>query len=115
MFVLFMVLASIVLSMIDLALGFGTTSHVVGSEPFGFWATWSYAGGGPLLLIFSLAMIIPGLAVGVRRLHDTDRSGWWLLIGFVPLVGGIVLLVFMIMSGTRGPNRFGADPIETTA
>lgn len=62
--------------------------------------------------LFGLAMLIPWLAVAVRRLHDTGRSGFWLLIMFVPLIGSLVLLVFFIMSGTRGPNRFGPDPVE---
>ncbi|MEW2381838.1 DUF805 domain-containing protein [Micromonospora sp. NPDC047707] len=65
---------------------------------------------GVIGLIVGLALLLPGLAVAVRRLHDTDRSGWWLLIGLVPLVGGIVLLVFFVMDGTRGSNRYGADP-----
>ncbi len=56
-----------------------------------------------------LAMFLPTLSVGVRRLHDTDRTGWWLLIGIIPLIGGIVLLVFMCLRGTDGPNRFGPD------
>jgi uncharacterized membrane protein YhaH (DUF805 family) len=59
-------------------------------------------------VIYILAVLIPGLAVGVRRLHDTDKSGWWLLIALVPLVGIIVLLVFFATEGTRGPNRYGA-------
>jgi hypothetical protein len=50
-------------------------------------------------------------AMGVRRLHDTDRSGWWWLIGFIPLIGIIVLIVFGCFEGTRGPNRFGPDPL----
>jgi uncharacterized membrane protein YhaH (DUF805 family) len=54
-----------------------------------------------------LGTILPSLAVGVRRLHDTDRSGWWLLIGLVPLVGGIVLIVLMATEGSRHPNRYG--------
>jgi uncharacterized membrane protein YhaH (DUF805 family) len=54
-----------------------------------------------------LGTILPSLAVGARRLHDTDRSGWWLLIGLVPLVGGIVLLVLMATEGSRHPNRYG--------
>ncbi|MCW5662220.1 MAG: DUF805 domain-containing protein [Piscinibacter sp.] len=65
---------------------------------------------GILALVFALGILVPSIAVAARRLHDTDRSGWWLLIGFVPLVGGIVLLVFMCLDGTSGPNRFGADP-----
>lgn len=57
-----------------------------------------------------LALLLPSLAVTVRRLHDTDRSGWWLLIALVPLVGGITLLVFDLIEGTPGPNRFGPSP-----
>ena len=96
---------------------------------------------GPLSLIFMLALLVPGLAVTARRLHDTDRSGWWMLIAVVPyalmavlgimaatsgsamgalavvgifsivaLVGAVVLLVFMVLPGTRGPNKYGPDP-----
>jgi uncharacterized membrane protein YhaH (DUF805 family) len=112
MFVLFIVLASIAASVIDVLLGFGTATHVVDEEPNGFWASAAYSGTGPVLLLFTLAILVPSLAVGVRRLHDSDRSGWWLLIGLIPFVGSIVLLVFMILSGTRGPNRFGPDPVQ---
>jgi uncharacterized membrane protein YhaH (DUF805 family) len=66
---------------------------------------------GPITAAVGLGLIVPSIAVGIRRLHDTDRSGWWLLIAFVPFVGGIVLLVFMILEGTRGSNRFGPDPL----
>jgi uncharacterized membrane protein YhaH (DUF805 family) len=55
-------------------------------------------------------VLVPGIAVGVRRLHDTGRSGWWLLIGFVPLIGAIVLLVFLVGAGNAGPNAHGDDP-----
>ena len=58
--------------------------------------------------LFSLALVLPNVAVGVRRLHDTDRSGWWLLISVVPLIGPVVLLVFFIQAGTPSENRFGA-------
>jgi uncharacterized membrane protein YhaH (DUF805 family) len=58
-------------------------------------------------LLLTIVWLIFGLALSVRRMHDIDRSGWWLLIGFVPFVGGIVLLVFSLLPGTRGPNRFG--------
>ena len=64
-------------------------------------------------LAFSLAMFIPSLAVSFRRLHDTDRSAWWILIGLIPLIGAIVLLVFYILPGTTGPNKFGPDPKQT--
>ena len=65
---------------------------------------------GIITLVFGLAMLLPSIAAGVRRLHDTDRSGWWMLIAFVPLVGVIVLLVFFVLEGTQGENRFGPDP-----
>ena len=57
--------------------------------------------------IYSLAVLLPSLAVGARRLHDTDRSGWWLLIGLVPLIGFIVLIVFFVQKGTEKEIRFG--------
>jgi uncharacterized membrane protein YhaH (DUF805 family) len=64
---------------------------------------------GPLTMLAILALFIPGIAVSIRRLHDTDRSGWWILLGLVPLVG-LVLIVFMVLEGTRGPNQYGEDP-----
>jgi uncharacterized membrane protein YhaH (DUF805 family) len=60
-----------------------------------------------LNLIVALATLLPSIAAGVRRLHDIDRSGWWLLIGLVPLIGFIVLIVFLTKRGTEGQNRFG--------
>ena len=60
--------------------------------------------------VFNIGIIIPSLAVLSRRLHDTDRSAWWMLLGLVPLIGTIVLLVFCCQNGTEGPNRFGSDP-----
>jgi uncharacterized membrane protein YhaH (DUF805 family) len=63
-----------------------------------------------LPLLFWLALLIPGLAVAVRRLHDTDRSGWWFLLVFVPLIGGIVLLVWFCTAGVPGSNQYGTDP-----
>jgi uncharacterized membrane protein YhaH (DUF805 family) len=72
--------------------------------------------GGILLLVVVVAAFIPSLAVTVRRLHDQDKSGWWVLINFIPYIGGIVILVLMCLDGTRGPNRFGPDPkAENTA
>ena len=56
-----------------------------------------------------LAIIVPSIAVAIRRLHDTDKSGWWLLIALIPF-GGLVLLFFYIQEGTPGPNRFGSGP-----
>ncbi len=63
-----------------------------------------------LQVIVALALIIPSIAVGVRRLHDTDRSGFWLLIVFVPLIGGVALLVWFCFRGAAGDNRFGPEP-----
>ena len=60
--------------------------------------------------VYSLFVFIPGLAVTIRRLHDTDKSGWFILLGLIPLVGAIILFVFYLIEGTRGPNRFGHDP-----
>ena len=59
---------------------------------------------------FCLLTMIPLLALKFRRLHDTNRSAWWLLIGLVPLLGALVLLVFLVLDGTPGQNRFGPDP-----
>ena len=58
-----------------------------------------------------LAILLPSLTVGIRRLHDINRSGWWLLITFVPLAGGILLLVWFCTRGTTGQNRFGPAPL----
>ena len=63
-----------------------------------------------LMLVFGLALFIPALAVGVRRLHDTDHSAWWILISLIPLAG-LYLLYLLIIEGTPGPNRFGDSPI----
>jgi uncharacterized membrane protein YhaH (DUF805 family) len=63
------------------------------------------------LSIFAIAVLLPTIAVQVRRLHDLDRTGWWILLHFVPLVGAIVLIIWYCMRGTEGPNRFGPDPL----
>jgi uncharacterized membrane protein YhaH (DUF805 family) len=111
MFTLFNVIIMVVLSVVD-AMVFGSGSFAGTTDPGSVSASVNL---GVLTTIYALAVLLPSLAVSVRRLHDTDRSGWWLLIGLVPLVGGIVLLVFYLLPGTRGPNRFGADPKAVTA
>ena len=98
-FVLFNIIISIVLAVID---------GVTGSFS-------PEAGMGLLGGIYTLAVLIPGIAVSVRRLHDTERSGWWLLITLVPLIGAIVLLVFMVQDSKPGQNQYGANPKEATA
>jgi uncharacterized membrane protein YhaH (DUF805 family) len=91
---LFLLLGGIVAALLDLF----ANSNVLGGEP--------------LASLFYLATIIPGLAVSVRRLHDTDSSGWWILLGLIPLVGMIVLIVWWCQRGSKGYNRFGADPLQ---
>jgi uncharacterized membrane protein YhaH (DUF805 family) len=65
----------------------------------------------PINSLFTLATIIPNLSVAARRLHDIDRTGWWQLLHFVPLIGTIVLIVWWASRGTPGPNRFGPNPL----
>ena len=66
-------------------------------------------------LLYVAAIVIPSLAVAVRRLHDTGRSGWWLLLTLVPLLGGIVVLVWLCLDGEDGRNQYGANPKSTTS
>ena len=70
---------------------------------------------GILATIYCLGVLVPSIAVAVRRLHDTDRSGWWILIGFIPVIGIIVLLVFYFMDSQEGDNRFGPNPKAAAA
>ena len=95
-FVLFTTLASLILAVVDSALGTFNDQ----------------AGMGMLGGLYALLVLLPTIGVQVRRLHDVDRSGWWLLIYLVPLVGMIVIFVFACMKGTPGSNRFGLDPLE---
>lgn len=93
MFTLFNVLIGFVLGFVDGALG--TTTEM---------------GTGILGGIYSLAVLIPGIAVAVRRLHDTGRSGLWLLIALVPCIGAIILLVYMVQDSDAGSNEYGPNP-----
>ena len=67
------------------------------------------SGLGVLSGIYGLAVLIPGIAVAIRRLHDTDRTGWWFFILFIPFVGAIWFLVLMVLDGTAGQNQYGTD------
>ena len=71
--------------------------------------------GSLLYLAYTVATIVPGFTVSVRRLHDTGRSGWWLLVGLVPLVGSILLLVWLAQDGQPGDNEFGVNPKSALA
>ncbi|NEA66549.1 DUF805 domain-containing protein [Streptomyces sp. SID12488] len=67
-------------------------------------------GGQILSILLTVAFFLPGLGVTVRRLHDTGRSGWWVLFALVPLVGSITLIVFMCLDGEQGENKYGYNP-----
>ena len=95
-FLLINILVSVVLIAIDNLIG--TFSPQVGV--------------GLLQGLYSLAILIPSIAVTVRRLHDTGRTGWWILISLVPLIGGIVLLVFMVLDSEPETNEYGPNPKE---
>jgi uncharacterized membrane protein YhaH (DUF805 family) len=86
--ILFIIIADIVAGIIDYGIG---TQVVTG--------------------LFGLATLLPNLAVAIRRLHDLDRTGWWIFIGLIPLVGWIILIIWYCTRGTAGPNRFGPDPL----
>ena len=98
-FVLFNLIISLVLTFIDS--GLGTLNEETGY--------------GLLSGVYSLAVLIPSLAVAVRRLHDTGRTGWWLLIGLIPLIGLIVLLIFFVQDSKPGDNEYGPNPKEQAA
>jgi uncharacterized membrane protein YhaH (DUF805 family) len=67
-------------------------------------------GYGPIYILYALATLVPSLAVSVRRLHDIGKSGWYILLGLIPCVGGIILLVFAVTAGDVGENEYGVDP-----
>lgn len=96
MFQLINLLISIALILIGLLFGLG-----FGMFPFAF-----------ISIIYSIGIFIPSIAVTVRRLHDTGKSGWMLLIGFIPLIGSIILLVFLLSDSTYGKNQYGENPKE---
>lgn len=62
-------------------------------------------------IIFTFALIVPILALTARRLHDIGRSGWWQLLGLVPFIGWVIILVFVLLPGTAGPNKYDTDPV----
>jgi uncharacterized membrane protein YhaH (DUF805 family) len=119
-FMLLIIVVSIAAGMIDVLLGLST---MIGGVY------------GPVTFIAALVFVIPQFSAGIRRLHDTDRSGWWMLLGLVPILGSLammltgsgvfallslvslVLIYFLLLDGTRGPNKYGPDPkaAEATA
>lgn len=96
MFVLFNIIFAIIAMTIDNI--FGIANDLTGY--------------GPIYIIYSLAVLIPGLAVSVRRLHDIGKNGWMILIGFIPLIGWIWLIVLFATDGKPGVNMYGPNPKE---
>jgi uncharacterized membrane protein YhaH (DUF805 family) len=100
---LFNVIVAIILGFIDRSLGLAFTLPTpMGPMSLGY---------GPIYCLYALAVLIPSIAIAVRRLHDRDSSGWWLLIAFIPFIGAIILLVWFCLPGTPGDNRFGSNPL----
>ena len=91
--VLFTVLGTIASGILDAVL----------FPPMSYWS--------PLSDIFTLVTFLPGIAVSIRRLHDTDRTGWWFLLVFIPLLGTLLLIVWWIQQGSAGDNQYGANPL----
>jgi len=94
MFVLFHVLITIGLMILDNLLGLADAQ----------------SGYGVLTGLYGLAVFIPGLAISMRRLHDIGKSGWWLLLNFIPLIGPLVLIVFYVLDSEKGTNQYGPNP-----
>ena len=98
MFVLFNIIAAVLAGVIDNVLG------LAGKDGYG-----------PISGLYSLAVFIPGLALAIRRLHDTGRTGWWMLLGLIPLFGWIILLIFFVTNSQPGSNQYGPNPKEAVA
>ncbi len=96
MFVLFNMIFAIVAMILDNVLG-------IAMEGIGY---------GPIYGLYVLAMLIPSIAVGVRRLHDVGKSGWFMFIALIPIVGAIWLLILVCTDGIAGSNEYGANPKE---
>ena len=94
---LFLIITNLAAAAIDLALMNGDVDRFIAN-----------GGGGIVGLVWILATILPALAVLVRRLHDTGKSGWWALIGLIPLAGGVVLFLFSVLDSTAEENQYGA-------
>ena len=99
MFFLFNVLISLGLGVLDVVAGTYSVEYETG-----FFSA-----------LYSLLVLIPSIAVSVRRLHDTNRSGWWIVISLIPIIGVLVLFVFMCLDSQPGTNRFGANPKEAAS
>ncbi|AIY06200.1 hypothetical protein Plano_2235 [Planococcus sp. PAMC 21323] len=95
MFILFTSIISVVLSIIEIVLGLEIATDI-----------------GLLSTIFTLIILIPSLSVTIRRLHDIGRTGWWVLLSFIPILGWIVLFIFTLLDSEAGSNKYGSNPKE---
>jgi uncharacterized membrane protein YhaH (DUF805 family) len=105
-FTLFSTIVSFILIAIDVAMGTGSADSSAGGDA----GVAMNVNLGILSGIYALAVFLPSLGVLVRRLHDTDHSGWWIFITLVPIIGAFVLLYFLVIDGTPGDNKFGPNP-----
>lgn len=92
-----------------------TLVNLIVAFVLGFLLAFTGVFGAVISYLYSLAVLLPSLAVGARRLHDTGRTGWWLLIGLIPVVGEIILIVFFVQDGQPGQNQYGPNPKGVTA
>jgi uncharacterized membrane protein YhaH (DUF805 family) len=105
-FVLFNTIITAILLAIDIAMGSGAAdSTMTGDAGVAMNASLGILSG-----IYSLAVLLPGLAVLIRRLHDTDHSGWWIFISLIPIIGSFILLYFLVKDSTPGANQYGSNP-----
>ena len=102
MFALLMVIVNLLLYTVIGGAALGSSDNDAGLAAFGSAVI--------AAMILGLIFLIPSIAVAVRRFHDQDKSGWFVLLGLIPYLGWLILIVFMCLDGTRGPNRFGPDP-----
>jgi uncharacterized membrane protein YhaH (DUF805 family) len=106
LWVLFVVVVLTVLTWLDIKLGLGGSATTTSSgSGVGFNVNL-----GPLGIVFGLATLVPSIAVGVRRLHDLGKSGWWMLLAIIPFIGWFYQLIVFTQPGVPGPNRYGSDP-----
>lgn len=105
-FVLFNTIIGAVLLAIDIAMGSGSAESTMSGDA----GMAMNASLGILSGIYSLAVFLPGLAVLIRRLHDTDHSGWWIFITLIPIIGAFILLYFLVKDSTPGVNQYGSNP-----
>ena len=103
-FALFVFLLSIPVSIVDQTL----VAPAIGYE--------SFAESTPQILsgLMSLALLLPGIGVAVRRMHDLEKSGWWILIVLIPILGVLIMIYWFVQRGTAGPNAYGPDPLAST-